>query len=646
VLFSVIRNLFKRAPKPPHARFEEAFRLYREGRLDEAERTCAGIGGSLRPDVDYLSGLIAQARGDLESAVASLAAAVGAREDEASFRYSFGQALEKVGRYAQASLQFERFIALADERDPRRLDACLSAAECQNQLGSDTGAMTWYERAATAAGGEPRELERIVFALFDASRVEKAREVQGLVITRKDELQARVRRALLLPAIYASAGAIEAVRQRLAGELDELLDTRPEAVSDPDRAVGVLPFYLAYHNATNRDLLRKVCAVMQRIYRPPGGPQAPPARAPAARLRVGFVSTFFYSHSVGRATIGLIRDLPRDRFEVHVFAIDPADDVTRSVIERAADCYRRLPRSVEEARRSIADAGLDVLVFADIGMHPITYFLAMNRLAPIQVATWGHSETSGIDTIDYYLSAAGVEIESAQSHYSETLVRPDAFFLPGYQRPVLDEPVSRESLGLPASRPIYACLQPLFKLHPDMDAIFAGILERDPHGELLLPEGRPAWREQLRQRLASAIGANAGRVRFLPRLQHRQYISTIAVADVILDPLYFGGCNSSCEALALGVPIVTLPGTHLYGRFTLGLYREMGFEECVVDSIARYVDMAIRITTEKDYRSRLGREIEARSAVLFERRDATLAFADFMEKTARSGPGRYGKDGP
>jgi predicted O-linked N-acetylglucosamine transferase (SPINDLY family) len=109
-------------------------------------------------------------------------------------------------------------------------------------------------------------------------------------------------------------------------------------------------------------------------------------------------------------------------------------------------------------------------------------------------------------------------------------------------------------------------------------------------------------------------------------------MSTMAAADVVLDPLYFGGCNSSCEAIALGVPVVTLPGTHLFGRFTRGLYQQMQLLDCVADSIEAYADHAVRIGTDRAYREHLVREINARSPVLFDRTDFTLAFAEFIER--------------
>jgi CRISPR-associated protein Csy1 len=635
MLSAMLRKLFARAPAAPRPQFTDAFRLYSEGRLDEAERACAHLDND-RADIDYLLGLIARARGDGTTAAARFAAAAEARPGEATFRYSLGEALAALGRHEAAAGEFERFAALAPPDDPRRVQAHLLVADCREHLGDDAGARTWYESAAAEAGNDPAALTQVVFALRDVDRVEAAREVQSRAIRVRQDLASRARRALLIPAIYDSREEIAAVRRRFAVELDELLQLAPAPVVDPDTAVGTMPFYLAYHNAANRDLLRELCAVMRRVYRPADEPRAlTPTRAPG-RLRVGFVSTFFYRHSAGRVTIGLIRDLPRDRFEVYVFAIEPANDSMRSVYERAADHYRVLPRDLEAVRAAITSAKLDVLVFADIGMHPTTYFLSLCRLAPLQVNWWGHSETSGVDTVDYYLSADGVEIASAQDHYSETLVRPKAFFLPGFDRSTVAAPATRESLGLASGQTFYACLQTPFKIHPDMDAVLAGILARDPRAEIALL-GRHALRDRLRRRFAETVGPDAARIRFLSNMPHDRYLAVLAAADVVLDPLHFGGCNSSAEALGLGVPVVTLPGTHLFGRFTLGMYEEMGLRDCVADSTDAYVDRAVQIATEPDRRAHLAREIGARSGVLFGRKDITLAFADFLEAEVRDG---------
>src|SRR5438477_1764335 len=144
--------------------------------------------------------------------------------------------------------------------------------------------------------------------------------------------------------------------------------------------------------------------------------------------------------------------------------------------------------------------------------------------------------------------------------------------MPRYRRPALEGPrASREQLGLPEGKHLYYCPQNLFKLHPDFDAAIRAILEGDPEAELVLLEFvRACVAEQLLRRFELTLGALASKIRFVPRSEHRKFLQYVAAADVILDPFHFGGCNSSCDALSLGVPVVTLPGSQLPGRFTLG----------------------------------------------------------------------------
>ncbi len=634
MLSSVLKGLFARrrgaAPAPAEPDFGAAFRLYQEGRLDEAALACRALAGVPQPDIDYLRGLIEQARGDHAAAAAAFESAVAGRETEASFHFSLAECLTALDRQEAAARHARRFLELAEAGDPRRARACMLLLAWHEARADEEGAAGWAERAIVAAQGDPALLTSVAVGCFLESRAEDARRALERRIALEESYATRVRRAAMLPAVYASREEIDAVRRRFSADLDELLARPARAVSEPERAIGNLPYYLAYHNANNAELLRKFCAVARRACRA-DAQAAARARAPG-KIRVGFVSTFFYSHSVGRTTIGLIRDLPRERFAVHVFAIDPADDPMRAAIERAADRYHRLPHDLEAVRAAIRAAQLDALVFADIGMHPLTYFLALGRLAGVQVATWGHSETSGVDTIDYYLSAEDVETEGAQAHYSEVLLRAKAFFLPGYERPPAVAPPAREELGLPPDRTLYACLQPAFKLHPDTDAVFAAILERDPRAEIVLLESRAAWGARVKRRLARSLGANARRVRFIPHMRdNRRFLATLAAADVSLDPLYFGGCNSSCEAMALGVPVVTLPGSHLYGRFTGALYREMRLAECVAHSVEDYVERTLRIGREPELRRSISAEILGRCEVLFGRRDLTLEFARFLE---------------
>lgn len=630
MLGDVLRRLLGSSKRAPGLDFAGVYRLLQERRLEEAERACDAIRDTPRADVDFLRGLIAHKRGNLDAAAAAMTAAAEARPDEPAFRDALATVLLARGEHRQALEHLGRFFECADANDARRLAAYVKAGQCCLALGDGEAAQSWFERALRMESADEGSRLTISGALYDSLMAEEARTAIGAGPSRP-AYAARLRRALMLPGVYQDREHIEATRERLARELDELLEEPAERIADPVSQIGVTPFYLAYHNANNVELLKKVCRTLRRAYRAPQRTGPDPKRA--RRVRIGFVSTHFYSHSVARAlACGLIRDLPRESFDVHVFAVAPQDDAMSEGIARASDHYLRLPLELERVRQSIEGARLDVLVFTDIGMHPLTYFLAFSRLAPVQIATWGHSETTGIDTIDYYLSADGVEIPQAQEHYCERLLRPRAFFLAGHPPPTPPEQADREALGLPIGPRLYACLQPVFKLHPDIDAVFGQILERDPRAEILLVESKPGWARPLKRRFSRTLAAHVSRLRFLPPMPHRRFLATLARADVALDPLYFGGCNASVETLTLGVPVVTLPGTHLYGRFTLGLYEELGVRECIATTAEDYVEKALRLAADREYREALSLQLRERAHLMFERRDVTVAFGRFISE--------------
>ena len=631
MLLRALKSLL-RSPTATATGFSEAFALFGQGKLDEAERACADVRNAPAADLSYLRGLIAERRGHLQAALSHFRAAAEARSEEPSFHFSIGETLLALGDPASALVELELFLSLAPAGDGRRVKATLTCADCCWASGHEATAQEWRQRAMDLTAGDAAAAYQVADACYEDSDVDRARAclapIPGALAT-----AALIRRAMMLPAIYASRDHIKTARERLENDLDDLLGQAVQAIEAPESLIGVLPFYLAYHNENNAELMRKVCRVMRRAY-PAAMTGAAPRRDAGARIKVGFVSTYFSSHSIGRITQGLIRDLPRQRFEVFVFAIAPVEDAMNQAIRRNADCYVALPNSVEAAVRAIGDASLDTLLFADIGMHPTTYFLALHRLARLQVALWGHPETTGIDTIDCYFTAKGVETSRSEGHYTERLIRPDAFFLGGFARPAAATPLTRDRLGLPPDARLYGCLQPTFKHHPDMDGVFARILDSDPQAHILLLQSRPAWAAKLRARFQNTIAGGTDRIRWLAPMPHAQFMATLAACDVSLDPLYFGGGNSSCESLSLGVPTITLPGTHAYGRLTYALYREMGMDDCIVDSIESYSSTAVRMATSRSS-AEWRRETADRSSVLFERKDIAVAMADFLERELR-----------
>jgi protein O-GlcNAc transferase len=520
------------------------------------------------------------------------------------------QRLIDSGELEQAARELE---SAPDARLMLRLAAALVDS------GRVADAQAWYRRILEL---EPKNADALLCLAVtqEDADLEEARRLMERYIVLRPDAAGRLRRALMLPAIAQSKAHIEQVAQRLEQELDELASGRFAPLQQPEFEVGSTPFFLAYYGQKPKDLLVKVARACRVVY-----PTETECRhrlfASGARLRIGFVSTHFNDHSVAKTMFGFVRDLPRERFEVHVFAIAPSGDAWSERMRGAGEHYSKLPLDLARARDILAAAKLDILFFTDIGMDPLTYFLAFWRLAPIQLNSWGHSVTSGIDTVDYYVSHDEVELPEAQAHYSEKLIRLPGYCMPRYLRPAPAARKTRAQLGLPENKRLYYCAQNLFKLHPDFDAALKAILERDPQAEVMLVDSGRPWTGLLGERLQRTLGPLLARVRVLPRMAHADFLQSLAAADVVLDPFYFSGCNSSCDAFALGAPVVTLPGFLLPGRFTLGLYEEMGVEGCVARSPEEFVEIALRVGNDRSFREGMVERISESSARLFDRPD-------------------------
>ena len=631
------------APAPPAlgATLRQVMECVDRGDLGSASKLAASLAN--RPDADavaaYAHALICEASGDLRAAANHAATAMRAAPDEPVYWLKCAQLDAASGQHGQAAAHYARLVALADAPFASDPDILFEFAAASQNSGNMDGAVGLLERVLELQPTHAQARSNLAMLLALSARGDEARAQMNILLDRADSVAQRLKRALMLPAIHESGEHISQVRERFSRELDELADLPVADIAEPALDIGLVPFMLAYQGSDNTALLRKFAQVVRRHYPAAGrsGMVAPPGRP---RIRVGFLSRHFHAHSVARTTHGLIHDLPRERFEVIAYAIEPRADPWAHAIRESAESHVALPADPAHIRATLEEARLDVLIFADIGMEPLTYYLAFWRFAPFQMTTWGHPVTSGIDTIDYYLSAASLETEGADLHYTERLVRLPGYFMPRYRRPVLDEPRrSRPDALLNPDRTTYFCAQTAFKLHPEFDPALLAILDRDPRAEILLMETTREMGLQTRRRLERTLGRHARRVRMLPPLDIERFLRMQADADVLLDPFHFGGCNSTCEALGLGAPIVTLPGTFLAGRFTRASYEELGLDALVAADTAHYVELAVRLGTDRAFRDEISAQIRARQPRLFERPDAGQALGRALEDIVRNGIG-------
>lgn len=606
--------------------------LSARGQIDralEAARQAANCGGlpgaRVLAQTLYDSGQFDEAR---RTAYQALALYPG----DAGLEHTLALVACSAGRLAEAAGHCRNSLAQAPTAEAYNTLGTIELAQRHAAAARDA-----FERALDLAPKLDAVRGNLAGALALEGRIDEAKAWLANASDDRFQRVFELKAALLQPVIPQTAAEVDANRRQLLETLDRLEGTAL-GVIDPVREIGLVPFHLAYGNVNERETQARLASFYQRAI-PSLAFIAPHCLAdksePAGerRIEIGFFSQYFGAHTIGRLCEGWIRELDRRRFRVSVLRVGQAGVEAAREIDRSADAVVVLPNDLAAARRAIAELRLDVLCYADVGLDAFSYFMAFARLAPVQCAMWGHPVTTGIPAIDYFVSGRDLEPADGASHYSEHLLTIDG--LPSYyHRPNIPPGAANLPAGLSADAVFYLCPQSLFKLHPDFDAAIAAILRANPRGHLGLVAGEQAhWNDLLIKRWGRSCPDVLERVHILPRMRRDDFLRLLAAADVILDPLYFSGGNTSYEALAAGTPIVTLPGDCMRGRVTYAMYRRMDFEDLIARDTADYIRLAVELGTNGALRNEARGRIRAVSDALF---DDRRALADFERQISEA----------
>lgn len=464
----------------------------------------------------------------------------------------------------------------------------------------------------------------IMDPLFTTEAVETAEDLQKLRSSKNMPPELIVRLLTHINQYMPTEEAILKRREQIASSVRVMAEHWEEASCPLDelpQRYDVSNFQLSYHGLSSKQIFSDKSRFFRRLCPELNFKRKSKSKKKGPR-RILFLSDFLGRwHSVFKDRHRTIQYLShrKDEFDVWVGTkTDLPDDIRFSLGNVQ---HIKLPSVLSQARDAVAKLEPDAIVYCEIGMDPFYYFLAHMRLAPKQINTWGHSDTSGISTIDSFVSSRLYEIEGAQeANYSEELVLFEGLSTT-YVSPARVVQGSarkmRAQFGFSDQVHLYLCPQSIFKLHPCFDSYLIGILDRDPEGTLVLFDivGK---KDTILARLGpKATPSVLARITFLPGLPQHDYINLIECADVMLDTYPFGGCNSSLEAFAVGTPVITQPGALLNTRFTTGFYKKMGIEELIAGDRESYIDLAVRVGTDPAYRTALREKILGASGCLF-----------------------------
>ena len=350
---------------------------------------------------------------------------------------------------------------------------------------------------------------------------------------------------------------------------------------------------------------------------------------------VGFVVTHGHEGVFIKCMLGLLNNLSTEKFKITVVCSLPngAKIIQPKVINSEIQ-FLSLPKSLGESIKILVSANIDFLHYWEVGTDAYNYFIPFFKPARFQATSWGWPVTSGNPNIDYFISSKELDNEESQAHYSERLVLFKKLPLYYYHQPLPDFNKKRSDFGLDDGVKIYSCIQNVRKVHPDMDQLVKGILEKDKKAVVVFTGDKfKKIASRLEERFEKTLDKYLDRIKVLPRLDHGDYFNLIKLSDVILDTVHYtGGANTNYDAFQVGTPVVTWPGTYHRSKYTAAAYRQMGIEELIADSDAAYIALAFRVANDHEYRKSISEKIRINQNKIFEDIEAVSELENFIYK--------------
>lgn len=669
-----------RQPDEAAARYEEAIRLQPDfaeaynnlgiARLEQRQlgqaEACFREALRLKPDYTATQsnlGRVLSRQGRWQEAVACFEQAVQAQPNFTRAWLGLGDALRRLGRLDEAGASYQRAVQLRPD-DPGALN---ELAALLMEMGRPADAISCYERMLQLRPDSAGAYNNLGLALLNANRTEEAvltfrqalylqpsladaHNNLGLALAARgdpDEAVICYQRVLQLTSHHFGALVNLGNACKDQGCLTEAIDyyrTALQVQPHEARIHSNLLLALQYEAAADPlEILAAARRYAQRHAAPLAGAIKPhPVHSREGRLlRIGYVSADFREHPVAYFLEPILANHDHQRFEIFCYADVVRPDYLTQRLQGYADQWRSLVGSSDaQAAEMIRRDGIDILL--DLAGHT-----GGNRLltfarkpAPIQASYLGYLGTTGLPTMNYYLTDAYVDPPGlSEAHYEEQLIRlPECGFC--YQPGPAPE-VSAELPARQSGRMTFASLNTVAKLSEEVLSLWARIVTGVPGARLLLRSGTGRQGEERLHDALDRHNLSSERVLLLrPTPTRFDYLKLYQTVDLCLDPFPYNGVTTTCDALWMGVPVLTLAGRMNVSRQGLRFLCNVGLKGLIAETSDHYAQLAVELGNNLNRLSALRaglRERMSRSPLMDAQRltrSLEAAYCDMEQKWA------------
>ena len=483
---------------------------------------------------------------------------------------------------------------------------------------------------------EPNAFTMLILILEDQDKIRETKKYIELGLKEKLlDPHWEIKKRLLFPTIFKDLKDVDTSRDDLNKNIEEILNSNKEISLNIDtQLIKPVQFDLSYDQYNNLEINKKCVNFYRKIY-----PQLNNINVLkknlSSKIKIGFISEYLTDHTIGKLFKGIILNLDQNKFDIKIFHTAKIikgkiyqDFINAEKVNQVKNFI--LPIKFKEKQKIISDEALDILFYPEIGLSLELYYLSFIKLATYQITSWGHPETTGNNTINYFLTSKLIENANSSKNFSEILLYAD--YLPMYYYPpIVNNKLTKNDLS---KNNIYSCPQTLFKIHPNFDLILGKILKEDKKAKLFfIKDSNKTYYKKLLTRFKKNKEIDLSRVEFINGVSWENYINHCGQASVLLDPLYYSAGNSFYESMFYGTPTVTKPTEHTKSRLVLGAYNQMKIDKApVVNTVDDYVGKAVEIANDKNLYNLKNYYSEEAKRKLYENKKIILNLEEIFTK--------------
>jgi len=581
--------------------FESAMSHHQAGRLAEAEAVYRQIIAQQPDFAEAHSNLgnVLRNRGEFAGAIESCQRAVSLKPDLFAAYNNLGNALVEAGRLGDGIAAFRRAIEIA----PNVASIHYNLGNALKEAGDWNGAIESFRDAIALQPELAEAHNNLGTVLKDAGQLEEAVDAYS--------------RAIKLHPNYAEAHNNLGSALKAMGQLDEAIAAFEQAMRlRPGfaEAHSNLIYTLHFHPASDAQTLLKAgrsfnerhAESLKKMWQPHGND-----RDADHPLRIGYVSPDFCEHPVGRFLLPLLAAHSTDQFSIFGYSDTRRADEMTGLLRRHIPHWRDTGRLTHaQLAQLICDDRVDVLV--DLAMHAAgnRMLVFARKPAPVQVTYLAYCSTTGLDAMDYRLTDPYLDPPGAgDAMYSERSIHlPDTYWC--YPRNDLAGEIAPPP-SISAGAVTFGCFNNFSKVSSDSLSLWIELLRKVAKSRLLLLAHEGRHRDRIRDSLKRA-GVDPARLRFVGRTSLSEYFKLHAQVDIALDPFPYTGGTTTCDALWMGVPVVTLRGRTGVGRSGVSILSNVGLKELIAESPEQYVQIAAELAEDTVRLNDLRRTLRAR----------------------------------